>query len=46
MYGKQVLGIERSTFIIDKDGKLMHEWRKVKVDGHVIEVLNHLKNQS
>jgi len=46
MYGKQVLGIERSTFIIDKDGKLIHEWRKVKVDGHVIEVLNHLKNQS
>ncbi|MBB71862.1 MAG: peroxiredoxin [Legionellales bacterium] len=39
MYGKKVWGIERSTFIIDKDGKLVHEWRKVKVPGHVDEVL-------
>jgi peroxiredoxin Q/BCP len=39
MYGKQVRGIERSTFLIDADGKLAHEWRKVKVDGHVDEVL-------
>ena len=39
MYGKQVVGIERSTFVIDAKGTLIHEWRKVKVDGHVDEVL-------
>jgi len=39
MYGKQVLGIERSTFIIDASGVLRHEWRKVKADGHAAEVL-------
>lgn len=39
MYGKQVRGIERSTFLIDRTGKLHREWRKVKVDGHVDEVL-------
>ena len=39
MYGKQVRGIERSTFLIDGSGKLQQEWRKVKVDGHVAEVL-------
>ena len=40
MYGKQVRGIERSTFVFDKDGKLRHEWRGLKVDGHAREVLN------
>ncbi len=39
MYGKKVMGIERSTFLIDADGKLRREWRKVKVDGHVEDVL-------
>ncbi len=39
MYGKQVLGIQRSTFLIDKQGNLAHEWRKVKVANHVEEVL-------
>ena len=39
MYGRKVLGIERSTFLIGADGKLAREWRKVKVDGHVAEVL-------
>ena len=39
MYGKQVRGIERSTFIIDGTGKLVREWRGVKVPGHVDEVL-------
>jgi peroxiredoxin Q/BCP len=39
MYGKQVRGIERSTFLIDAKGVLRQEWRKVKVDGHVDEVL-------
>ncbi len=43
MYGKQVRGIERSTFIIDKSGQLLHEWRGVKVDGHAQEVLNFIK---
>ena len=39
MYGRKVLGIERSTFLIDDTGKLRHEWRKLKVKGHVDEVL-------
>lgn len=39
MYGKQVRGIERSTFLIDKDGILRKEWRKLKVKGHVAAVL-------
>ncbi len=39
MYGKPVRGIERSTFLIDSAGILRHEWRKVKVPGHVDEVL-------
>jgi len=43
MYGKQVRGIERSTFLIDTKGVLRREWRKVKVDGHVDEVLYALK---
>ncbi len=43
MYGKQVRGIERSTFIIDKNGSLVKEWRGVKVDGHAAEVLNFIK---
>jgi len=43
MYGKQVRGIERSTFVIDKNGLLIREWRGVKVDGHVQEVLEFIK---
>jgi len=43
MYGKQVRGIERSTFLIDPKGILRFEWRKVKVPGHVDEVLETLK---
>ena len=39
LYGKQYEGIERSTFLIDRDGVLRREWRKVKVPGHVAEVL-------
>jgi peroxiredoxin Q/BCP len=39
MYGKKVRGIERSTFVIDGNGKLVKEWRGVKVAGHVNEVL-------
>lgn len=43
MFGKKYMGIERSTFIIDENGQLVAEWRKVKVPGHVIEVLETLK---
>ena len=43
MYGKQVLGIERSTFLIDAKGVLRREWRKVKVEGHADEVLEAAK---
>ena len=43
MYGKKVMGIERSTFLIDEKGVLKKEWRKVKVDGHVEEVLQAVK---
>ncbi len=43
MYGKQVRGIERSTFLIDAKGVLRQEWRKIKVDGHVEEVLTAAK---
>lgn len=39
MYGKEFVGIERSTFLVDARGKLHQEWRKVKVPGHVDEVL-------
>ncbi|SCX83004.1 peroxiredoxin Q/BCP [Nitrosospira sp. Nl5] len=43
MYGKQVRGIERSTFVLDKKGTLRREWRGVKVPGHVQEVLEFVK---
>jgi peroxiredoxin Q/BCP len=39
MYGRESLGVERSTFLIDKEGILRQEWRKVKVKGHAAEVL-------
>ena len=43
MYGRKVLGIVRSTFLIDAAGKLRREWRKVKVEGHAAEVLEAVK---
>lgn len=43
MYGKKVMGIERSTFLLDEKGVLKQEWRKVKVAGHVDEVLAAVK---
>jgi peroxiredoxin Q/BCP len=43
MYGKTYMGIERSTFLIDKTGVIRNIWRKVKVDGHVKEVLDAVK---
>jgi peroxiredoxin Q/BCP len=38
MYGKKYMGIERSTFLVDKAGRIARVWRKVKVDGHAAEV--------
>ncbi|MCH7508595.1 MAG: peroxiredoxin [Proteobacteria bacterium] len=43
MYGRKVMGIERSTFLIDQQGVLRQEWRKVRVKGHVAEVLDAVK---
>ncbi len=43
MYGKKVMGIERSTFLIDAEGVLAREWRKVKADGHAADVLEAVK---
>lgn len=42
MYGKKVLGIERSTFILNHNGHIIHEWRKVRAAGHAQQVLNTL----
>jgi peroxiredoxin Q/BCP len=44
LYGKKVRGVERSTFVIDVTGKIVKEWRGVKVPGHVDEVLELVKN--
>lgn len=43
LYGRKFMGVERSTFLIDRDGKLRQEWRKVKVKGHAQEVLDAVK---
>jgi peroxiredoxin Q/BCP len=43
MYGKEHIGIVRSTFLISPDGTILKQWDKVKVDGHAEEVLNFLK---
>ena len=42
LYGKEYLGVERSTFVLNAEGEIMHEWRKVKVGGHAQEVLETL----
>ena len=44
MYGKKYMGIQRSTFVVDKDLKIISVWRNVKVKGHVEEVYNFLEN--
>ena len=44
MYGKQVRGIERSTFVFDKEGALRQEWRGLKADGHAQEVLDFINS--
>ncbi|MBU6338556.1 MAG: thioredoxin-dependent thiol peroxidase [Rickettsiales bacterium] len=46
MFGKKYFGIDRSTFLIDKLGKISHIWRSVKVNGHVEEVLASLKGKA
>ena len=43
LYGRKFMGVVRSTFLIDADGKLRQEWRKVKVSGHAEEVLDAVK---
>ena len=43
MYGRKYMGIERSTFVLDENLNVIKEWRKVKVKGHVDEVINFLK---
>jgi peroxiredoxin Q/BCP len=44
MYGREYMGVDRSTFIVDAKGEVIKEWRSVKVKGHVEEVLNTVKN--
>lgn len=44
MYGKEFMGIERSTFLIDPTGTVVKEWRKVKVENHIQEVLETIKS--
>lgn len=44
-FGNEYMGTERSTFVIDKEGKVVKEWRKVKVKGHVEEALTFIKNE-
>ena len=46
LYGRKYMGVDRSTFIIDVDGKVLYAWRGVKVKGHVDEVLSKLKELS
>jgi peroxiredoxin Q/BCP len=46
MYGKKVLGIVRSTFLVGRSGEIVQEWRGVKVDGHAAAVLNAVKSVS
>lgn len=46
LYGREYMGIDRSTFLIDENGKLLQEWRNVKVKGHVDEVLAAVKAHS
>jgi len=46
MYGKKYMGIERSTFLINPSGEILHEWRKVKVAGHAKILLESIKKQN
>jgi peroxiredoxin Q/BCP len=40
MYGRKYMGIDRSTFLIDENGKIVHIWRKVKVPDHIEDVMS------
>lgn len=44
MFGKDVIGVERSTFVFNKDGELVKEFRKIKIEGHAAEVLEFIKS--
>jgi peroxiredoxin Q/BCP len=44
MYGRQVRGIERSTFVVDREGRIVKEWRGIKVPGHAREVLDYVRS--
>jgi peroxiredoxin Q/BCP len=44
MYGRQVRGVERSTFVVDREGRIAREWRGVKVPGHAREVLDYVRS--
>ena len=44
MYGKEYMGTERTTFVLDATNKITHIWKKVRVKGHAEEVLNACKN--
>ena len=44
MYGRQVRGVERSTFVVDREGRIAREWRGVRVPGHAQEVLDYVKS--
>ena len=46
MYGKKYFGINRSTFILNKKGKILHNWPKVKVKNHVDDVINYIKENN
>lgn len=45
MYGKTYMGVDRSTFLVDAEGRIAHIWSKVKPDGHAEEVLAFLKSR-
>jgi peroxiredoxin Q/BCP len=44
MYGRQVRGVERSTFVVDREGRIVREWRGVRVPGHAQAVLDYVKS--
>ena len=46
MYGKKYFGINRSTFILDKKGKILHSWSKVKIKGHVDVVIDYIRENN
>ena len=43
MYGREYYGVVRSTFLINPDGEIVYEWRKVKINGHVEKILEKIK---